>query len=123
MKISECLNVHRGLVSMAGGQHLTARLGKYNYAVIKNIRKLESDVVQPFEAARKKVITEFLERYPNLSDMAEADRTAADAELDAQINELLNQEDGFTPHLMDVGVLELCTVGESNAIWALIKEE
>ena len=123
MKISELLNVHGGLVSMAGGPYLPNKLGKFNYGVIKNIRKLESDVLKPFQEARQKLAREHLEKYPESDKLPDDQRQAAEAEFNAAINLLLAEEGDFTPHLMDVGVLELCTVAEANAILPLVREE
>ncbi len=120
MNVSELLNVHGGLVSMAGGPQLPNKLGKYNYAVIKNLRKLEQDALRPFQEARGKLWQEI---FAEVEAMSDEQRAAAEAEFSAGVTALLAEECEFTPHLMDVGVLELCTLAEGNAILPLVREE
>lgn len=121
-KISELLNAHGGLVSMAGGPGLPNKLGKFNYGVIKNLRKLEGDVIRPFQEARERLVKENLEKYP-VEQMTPEIRQTCDRELSDQVTALLNEETEFDAHLMDAGILEICTAGEAAAIWMLVREE
>ncbi len=121
MKIGDLLGVHGGLVSMAGGRGLPNKLGKYTYGVVKNIRKIETDVLKPFQEARQKLVLEYMGTQPEkLSDEL---RQAAEEKLDSVLKGLLDEESDCKLHMMDVGVLELCTVAEANAILPVVKEE
>ncbi len=121
MKIGDLLNLHGGLVSMSGGKGLSNKLGRYTYGVVKNIRKLETDVLKPFQEARQKLVVDHMGRQPD--KLTDEQRLAAEGKLDEALKALLDEETDFTPHLMDVGVLELCTVAEANAILPVVKEE
>ena len=121
MKIVDLLNVHGGLVSMAGGRNLPNKLGKYTYGVVKNIRKLEADILKPFQEARQKLVLEYMGAQPE--KLTDEERQEAERKFDAVLQGLLDEESDCKLHMMDVGVLELCTVAEANAILPVVKEE
>ncbi len=121
MKIVDLLNLHGGLVSMAGGHGLPNKLGKYTYGVVKNIRKLETDVLKPFQEARQKLALEYIGTQPE--KLTDEERQEAERKFDAVLQGLLDEESDCKLHMMDVGVLELCTVAEANAILPVVKEE
>lgn len=121
MKIVDLLSLHGGLVSMAGGRGLPNKLGKYTYGVVKNIRKLEADVLKPFQEARQKLMEEYIGAHPE--KLTDEERKEAERKFDAVLQGLLDEESDCKLHMMDVGVLELCTVAEANAILPVVKEE
>lgn len=121
MKIVDLLNVHGALVSMAGGPKLPNKLGKYTYGVVKNIRKLEADVLKPLQEARQKLVLECLGTQPD--KLSDEEHQAAIEKLDAAVKALLEEDCDCPLHMMDMGVLELCSVAEANAILPVVKEE
>ena len=118
MKIRDILSVHTALVEISGGPGLNAKLGKFTYPVLKNLRKAEAEI-KIYAEARDSMIIQTRAAYPDLENNPEAIK-----ELEAQLEALLDSTvKEFVPHKISPDIMEICTVAQANQILPLIEDE
>lgn len=129
MKIREAIYIHSALIQLSGGPGMPAKLGKYAYAIIKNIRLFEHGVVNDFRDAQKKILQEIeLGEAPGENASEEQRKAYEDKvlEVNKRIEELAETEVDVKYHALPVDIIESdlanMTAGIGHALFPILAE-
>ncbi len=128
MKISEALDIHAGLLQLAGGPKMPAKLGIYTDIVVENIILFEQRVVNKFREDQQQIVFSCgADKVPD-KDASDEEKALFEfkvEEANKRIMAMVNEETEVAFHAIPRRILssdiETMTAGVARLIFPILK--